>query len=231
MFQSHHFPRWGNERVQEIMRVQRDLYAHLNNQVLHLANQGVTINQVHNVYEVPKSLQQKLHCRGYHGSPEHNSRGVVQFYLSFWDCNPATLIPPSPEDSAPLSVWHAPCAWHQFAMVLQGRISGSSSLGVCRFRPHASLRWRDANMSQCVCSVPNRISEPSETRSTVNIDASFSQQINNILIGQRGSKIPANHTKNDLMREALVLERRSTRHDQPQTLAKARDQCKSPRLT
>jgi alkyl sulfatase BDS1-like metallo-beta-lactamase superfamily hydrolase len=104
MFASHHWPRWGNERIQEVLRAQRDLYAHMNNQVLHLANQGVTINEIHNVYELPKGLQSKWHCRGYHGSPQHNSRGVIQRYLGFWDCNPATLIPLSPRDSAPLYV-------------------------------------------------------------------------------------------------------------------------------
>jgi alkyl sulfatase BDS1-like metallo-beta-lactamase superfamily hydrolase len=104
MFASHHWPRWGNERIQEVLRDQRDLYAHMNNQVLHLANQGVTINQIHNVYRLPESILQKWHCRGYHGSPEHNSRGVIQRFLGFWDCNPATLIPLSPADSAPLYV-------------------------------------------------------------------------------------------------------------------------------
>lgn len=104
MFASHHWPRWGNDRIQEVLRAQRDLYAHMNNQVLHLANQGVTINEIHNVYRVPKSLQDKWYCRGYHGSPEHNSRGVVQRYLGFWDGNPATLIPLSPGSSAPLYV-------------------------------------------------------------------------------------------------------------------------------
>ena len=104
MFASHHWPRWGNDRVQEVLRGQRDLYANMNNQVLHLANQGVTINQIHNVYEVPKGLQEKWYCRGYHGSPQHNARGVIQRYLGFWDCNPATLIPLSPADSAPLYV-------------------------------------------------------------------------------------------------------------------------------
>jgi len=104
LFASHHWPRWGNDRVQEVLRGQRDLYANMNNQVLLLANQGVTINQIHNVYEVPKGLQAKWFCRGYHGSPEHNSRGVIQRYLGFWDCNPTTLIPLSPGDSAPLYV-------------------------------------------------------------------------------------------------------------------------------
>jgi alkyl sulfatase BDS1-like metallo-beta-lactamase superfamily hydrolase len=104
MFASHHWPRWGNERIQEVLRGQRDLYANMNNQVLHLANQGVTINEIHNVYEVPRGLQNKWFCRGYHGSPQHNSRGVIQRYLGFWDCNPTTLIPLSPADSAPLYV-------------------------------------------------------------------------------------------------------------------------------
>jgi hypothetical protein len=104
VFASHHWPRWGNERVREVLRDQRDMYANFNNQVLHYANQGVTINQIHNVYEMPASLQQKWHCRGYHGSPEHNSRGVIQRFLGFWDCNPATLIPLSPEESAPLYI-------------------------------------------------------------------------------------------------------------------------------
>lgn len=104
LFASHHWPRWGNDRVQEVLRGQRDIYANMNNQVLHFANQGVTINQIHNVYEVPKGLQEKWYTRGYHGSPEHNSRGVIQRYLGFWDCNPTTLIPLSPADSAPLYV-------------------------------------------------------------------------------------------------------------------------------
>jgi alkyl sulfatase BDS1-like metallo-beta-lactamase superfamily hydrolase len=104
MFASHSWPRWGNDRIQEVMRAQRDTYAHLNNGVLHLANQGVTINQVHNVYEVPKRLQQQWAARSYHGSVEHNSRAVINRYLGYWDGNPTTLIPLSPEDSAPLYV-------------------------------------------------------------------------------------------------------------------------------
>ncbi len=104
MFASHSWPRWGNERIQEVMRAQRDTYAHLNNGVLHLANQGVTINQMHNAYEVPEALQKQWTARSYHGSVEHNSRAVINRYLGYWDGNPATLIPLSPEDSAPLYV-------------------------------------------------------------------------------------------------------------------------------
>jgi alkyl sulfatase BDS1-like metallo-beta-lactamase superfamily hydrolase len=104
MFASHSWPRWGNERIQEVMRVQRDTYGNLNNGVLHLANQGVTINQIHNRYEVPESLQKQWAARSYHGSVAHNARAVINRYLGYWDGNPATLVPLSPEDSAPLYV-------------------------------------------------------------------------------------------------------------------------------
>jgi alkyl sulfatase BDS1-like metallo-beta-lactamase superfamily hydrolase len=104
MFASHSWPRWGKDRIEEVMRGERDMYANLNNQVMHLANTGVTINQIHNVYQPPKSLQQLWYARGYHGSYEHNSRAVIQRYFGYWDLNPATLVPLSPEDSAPLYV-------------------------------------------------------------------------------------------------------------------------------
>jgi alkyl sulfatase BDS1-like metallo-beta-lactamase superfamily hydrolase len=104
MIASHHWPRWGKQRIKDVLRGQRDIYANMNNQVLHFANQGVTINQIHKVYEVPPGLQQMWYARGYHGSPQHNARGVIQRFLGFWDCNPTTLIPLSPADSAPLYV-------------------------------------------------------------------------------------------------------------------------------
>ncbi len=104
MFASHTWPRWGNERIQEVMRTQRDVYAHLNNGVMHLANQGVTINEIHRVYDVPPALQHKWAARSYHGSVEHNARAVINRYLGYWDGNPATLIPLAPRESAPLFV-------------------------------------------------------------------------------------------------------------------------------
>jgi alkyl sulfatase BDS1-like metallo-beta-lactamase superfamily hydrolase len=104
MFSAHSWPRFGNDRIQEVMRTQRDVYANLNNEVLHLANQGVTINEIHNVYKLPKSLQCQWAAHSYHGSEEHNSRAVINRYLGYWDCNPATLMPLSPKDSAPLYV-------------------------------------------------------------------------------------------------------------------------------
>jgi len=104
MFASHSWPRWGNARIQEVLRAQRDAYANLNNQVLHYANQGVTINEIQNVYEVPKSLRDQWAVRSYHGDVQNNSRAVINRFLGHYDGNPVNLIPLSPKDSAPLYV-------------------------------------------------------------------------------------------------------------------------------
>lgn len=104
MFASHSWPRWGNDRIQEVLRAQRDAYANLNNQALHYANRGVTINEIQNVYEVPKSLQSLWPARSYHGDVKNNSRAVINRFLGFFDGNPTNLIPLSPKDSAPLYV-------------------------------------------------------------------------------------------------------------------------------
>ncbi|TAJ83804.1 alkyl sulfatase dimerization domain-containing protein [Reyranella sp.] len=104
LFASHSWPRWGNGRIQEVLRAQRDAYANLNNQVLHYANQGVTINEIHNVYEVPKSLRDQWAVRSYHGDVQNNTRAVINRFLGHYDGNPVNLIPLSPKDSAPLYV-------------------------------------------------------------------------------------------------------------------------------
>lgn len=67
------WPSFGRERVADVIRAHRDIYANLNNQALHHANQGVTINQIHNVYRLPQSLEDKWFVRGYHGHVTHNA--------------------------------------------------------------------------------------------------------------------------------------------------------------
>lgn len=104
MFASHSWPRWGNARIQEVLRTQRDADANLNNQALHDANQGVTINAIQNVYAVPRSLQQNWAARSYHGDVQNNVRAVVNRFLGHFDGNPVNLIPLSPQTSAPLYV-------------------------------------------------------------------------------------------------------------------------------
>ena len=101
IFASHSWPRWGNEDIQTYLRKQRDMYAYLHNETLHLANQGVTINEIHNEINVPDSLQHEWYNRGYHGSYKHNAQGIMNKYLGYFDMNPANLDRLSPADSAP----------------------------------------------------------------------------------------------------------------------------------
>jgi hypothetical protein len=100
MFAAHSWPRFGNACIQEVMRTQRDVYAYMNNEVLHQANLGVTINEIHNTFKLPDSLKQQWTAHFYHGSEEHNVRAVLNRYFGYWDANPATLMPLSPRDSA-----------------------------------------------------------------------------------------------------------------------------------
>jgi len=44
----------GNNRIQEVMRTQRTS-TQTSNEVLHQANKGVTINEIHNVYKPPRA--------------------------------------------------------------------------------------------------------------------------------------------------------------------------------
>ena len=65
-------------------------YANLNNQTLHYANRGVTINEIHNVYEVPKPLRDQWAARSYHGDAQNNVRGVINRFLGHFDGNRPT---------------------------------------------------------------------------------------------------------------------------------------------
>lgn len=97
---SHHWPRWGNKNIVHYLEKQRDMYGYMHDQALNLANQGVTINEIHNQFTVPESLSNEWFNRGYHGSVSHNVRGIINKYLGFFDMNPATLNKLSPADSA-----------------------------------------------------------------------------------------------------------------------------------
>lgn len=100
LFAVHNWPRWGHDDIVRTLEKQRDMYGYLNDQTLYLANQGVTINQIHERFKVPPELANEWYNRGYHGSVSHNVRAVVNKYLGYYDGNPATLNPLAPEDSA-----------------------------------------------------------------------------------------------------------------------------------
>lgn len=85
----------GNARIQEYMRVQRDMYGFLHNQTVRLMNSGTKLQDMGRAIEelVPDTLANLWHTRGYHGTWNHNAKGVVNRYLGFYDGNPANLNP------------------------------------------------------------------------------------------------------------------------------------------
>nr|WP_187670282.1 alkyl sulfatase dimerization domain-containing protein [Pseudomonas carbonaria] len=100
LFATHNWPRWGREDIVHTLEKQRDLYGYLHDQSLYLANQGVTIDEIHERFKLPDELAHEWFNRGYHGSVSHNVRAVVNKYLGYYDGNPATLDPLAPEASA-----------------------------------------------------------------------------------------------------------------------------------
>ncbi len=98
------WPRWGNERIQEVMRAQRDTYAHLNNTVLHLANQGVTINEIHNVYRVPESFAAAVDGAQLPRVGPAQRSGRCEPLSRLLGCEPDDAHPALPEGFRPLYV-------------------------------------------------------------------------------------------------------------------------------
>lgn len=91
VFMTHHWPRWGNAKCREYLENQRDIYKYLHDQTLNLANQGFTPDEIGEMILPPEALNTRWYNRGYHGSLSHNSRGIYQKYLGFWDGNPCNL--------------------------------------------------------------------------------------------------------------------------------------------
>ena len=100
VFAQHHWPRWGAERIDDFLSKQRDLYAYIHDQTLRLLNKGFVASEIAEQFELPTSLAQEWHCRGYYGSVSHNVKAVYQRYLGWFDGNPAHLWPHPPEAAA-----------------------------------------------------------------------------------------------------------------------------------
>jgi alkyl sulfatase BDS1-like metallo-beta-lactamase superfamily hydrolase len=92
-FRSHHWPVWGKQEVRQLLVNQRDTYRFIHDEALHLANQGKTPQDLGNAEFFPRALREDFSARGYYGTLSHNLRAVYNFYLGWYDSNPATLNP------------------------------------------------------------------------------------------------------------------------------------------
>jgi alkyl sulfatase BDS1-like metallo-beta-lactamase superfamily hydrolase len=99
-FASHHWPTWGGERIRQYIANQRDTYRFMHDEALNLANKGLTMDEIGDAAFFPKGLATDSSSRGYYGSLSHNLRAVYNFYLGYYDANPASLHRLPPTESA-----------------------------------------------------------------------------------------------------------------------------------
>jgi alkyl sulfatase BDS1-like metallo-beta-lactamase superfamily hydrolase len=99
-FASHHWPTWGKDNIRAFLANQRDTYRFIHDRALNLANQGLVMDELGNEPFFPKALSADASSRGYYGTLSHNLRAVYNFYLGYYDANPATLNRLPPADTA-----------------------------------------------------------------------------------------------------------------------------------
>ena len=100
MLNVHHWPVWGQARIVDRLKKQRDMYRYLHDQTLRLANQGYTMTEIGEMIQLPPSLAREFYCRGYYGSVNHNVKSVYVKYLGWFDGNPANLHPLPPREAS-----------------------------------------------------------------------------------------------------------------------------------
>jgi len=95
----HHWPVWGRERIDTMIRQQRDLYKFAHDQTIRLMNHGLTAAEIAEAIKLPQSLEGAWHGRGYYGHIRHNVKAIYQKYLGWYDANPVNLDPLPPVES------------------------------------------------------------------------------------------------------------------------------------
>jgi alkyl sulfatase BDS1-like metallo-beta-lactamase superfamily hydrolase len=95
----HHWPVWGRERIDTMIRQQRDLYKFAHDQTIRLMNHGLTASEIAETIKLPASLEGAWHGRGYYGHIRHNVKAIYQKYLGWYDANPVHLDPLPPVEA------------------------------------------------------------------------------------------------------------------------------------
>jgi alkyl sulfatase BDS1-like metallo-beta-lactamase superfamily hydrolase len=99
-FAQHTWPVWGRARIAGLLTRHRDTYKYMHDQTVRMINAGYTAREIADRIRLPRSLETCLSSRGYYGDLRHNVKAIYQFYMGFYDGNPANLNPLPPEESA-----------------------------------------------------------------------------------------------------------------------------------
>lgn len=95
---SHGWPRFGAGEITDYLAKHRDAYAFLHDQTVRLMNKGLTGDEIAVRLKLPKALEGEWYDRPYYGSLSFNARAVYQYYMGWYDANPAHLAPLPPEE-------------------------------------------------------------------------------------------------------------------------------------
>ena len=100
VFQSHNWPHWGNENIQEYMTNTAAVYKFINDQTLLYINQGYTEAEVANMIRLPEAMEKVWYTRQYYGTVSHNAKAVYAKYMGWYDANPVHLLELTPTEEA-----------------------------------------------------------------------------------------------------------------------------------
>lgn len=100
VFQSHNWPHWGNETIQEYLLNTAAAYKFINDQTLLYMNMGYTETEIANMIRLPEELEKVWYIRQYYGTVAHNSKAVYEKYMGWYDGNPVHLAELTPTDYA-----------------------------------------------------------------------------------------------------------------------------------
>ena len=96
---SHGWPRFGRTVIDDYLAKHRDYYAFVHDQTVRLMNDGLNGDEIAARLKLPAALEQAWYDRPYYGSLSFNSRAVYQFYMGWYDANPAHLSPRPPVET------------------------------------------------------------------------------------------------------------------------------------
>jgi alkyl sulfatase BDS1-like metallo-beta-lactamase superfamily hydrolase len=100
MIAQHHWPTWGRENIAKHLQNQRDFYKFAHDRSMYLANQGYNKEEISEMLSLPSSLAKEWTLQDYYGTLGSAGKAVFQFYLGWYDGNPAKLQQLSESKSA-----------------------------------------------------------------------------------------------------------------------------------
>ena len=100
VFQSHNWPHWGRDVVNEYLTNTAAVYKFMHDQTLLYINEGYTADEIAAMIQLPEALEMVWYTRQYYGTLKHNVKAVYQKYMGWYDANPVNLDALEPTEYA-----------------------------------------------------------------------------------------------------------------------------------